>query len=150
MHLSKTFEVRRSRDTAVEVLDRDDTIVGLFPGQKVQVVASEGDRKTIVAHYTALGREGDATFHFDYLMDGGVRFQKVCDGNVWKSLRGEVEIDEVDAGCARVCIEMEGRTKGLVPEFTIRGPMSDQLEQMARALQEQIEQVEEAEDEKGA
>jgi len=36
---------------------------------------------------------------------------------------------------------MEGRTKSLVPEFTIKGPMRDQLEQMATALREQLEAV---------
>jgi hypothetical protein len=37
-----------------------------------------------------------------------------------------------------VRIEMDGRTKPLVPEFTIKGPMRDQLERMARALREQL------------
>jgi hypothetical protein len=34
---------------------------------------------------------------------------------------------------------MEGRTKSLVPEFTIKGPMRDQLDQMARALRARLQ-----------
>ncbi|MDJ0787832.1 MAG: hypothetical protein QNK05_13565 [Myxococcota bacterium] len=139
MHVTKVFEVNRSRDVAIEVLDRDETLPRLFPGRKVEVVRKEGDRKTIEAEYRALGQEGIATFHFDFLMDGSIRFQKVCDGNVWRTLRGEVEIDELDPARARVQIEMEGHTKGLVPEFTIKGPLRDQLEEMARALRDEIE-----------
>ncbi len=141
MQLSKTFEVSKSRDTAVEVLDRDATLEGLFPGQKVEIVAREGDRKTAVAEYRALGQEGRATFHFGFLMDGGIRFEKVCDGNVWKQLRGAVDLEELSGDRVRVCIEMEGSTKAFVPEFTIKGPMKEQLEQMARALREQIERA---------
>ncbi|MCX5740395.1 MAG: hypothetical protein NTZ61_18235 [Proteobacteria bacterium] len=38
----------------------------------------------------------------------------------------------------RVRIELEGRTKALIPEFTIRGPMQDQLDQMAKALRKRL------------
>jgi hypothetical protein len=41
----------------------------------------------------------------------------------------------------RVRIEMDGRTKPLVPEFTIRSAMKDQLEQMANALRERLEEA---------
>jgi hypothetical protein len=34
---------------------------------------------------------------------------------------------------------MTGRTKAFVPEFTIRGPMQDQIERMAAALRMCIE-----------
>jgi hypothetical protein len=34
---------------------------------------------------------------------------------------------------------MEGRTKSLVPEVAIRGPMRDQIEQMASALRRRLE-----------
>ena len=139
MHVTKVFEVDRSRDAAIEVLDRDETLPRLFPGWRVKIVAKQGDRKTIEAEYTALGQEGTATFHFDFLMDGSIRFQKVCDGNVWSLLRGEVEIDELEDERARVQIEMQGSTKPLVPEFTIKGPLRDQLEEMARALRDEIE-----------
>ncbi len=38
----------------------------------------------------------------------------------------------------RVRIELEGRTRALVPEFTIKGPMQDQLEQMAKGLKRRL------------
>ena len=41
----------------------------------------------------------------------------------------------------RVKITMDGRTKTLVPEFTIKGPMQEQLDGMAGALRKRIEQA---------
>jgi len=142
LRMDKSFGTDRSRDHAVEVAGRQETLVSLFPDARTEIVARKGDRVTARTHYTALGREGTATFHFDYLMDGTIRFEKVCDGNVWKELRGEVSFDDAEpagAGC-RVTIEMEGRTKGFVPEFTIRGPMKEQIEQMAESLRRRIEE----------
>lgn len=139
MRMDKTFEVARDRDHAVEVAGREETLLALFPDAKTEIVAREGDRVTARIHYSALGREGVATFHFDYMMDGGIRFEKVCDGNVWKALSGELEFDESGGGCT-VTLEMEGQTKGLVPEFTIRAPMKEQMDQMADALRRKIEE----------
>jgi len=139
MRMDKSFEVERDRDHSVEVVGREETLVALFPEARAEIVERKGDRVTARIHYNALGRQGVATFHFDYLMDGSVRFEKVCDGNVWKQLCGELSFDDAGDGCC-VTIEMEGHTKGLVPEFTIRGPMREQLEQMAEALQRKIEE----------
>jgi carbon monoxide dehydrogenase subunit G len=138
MRLEKQFDVRCDRDTAVDLLAQDETLVELFPDSETEVVASTADRKTTRTRYRALGREGTATFHFDYLLDGNVRFEKVCDGKVWKELRGEVMFEERGQK-TRVRIAMEGRTKGFVPEFTIKGPMQEQLDAMARALRERLE-----------
>lgn len=140
MRMDKSFDVARDRDHAVEVAGREETLVALFPDAKVEIVEKNADRTTARIHYNALGREGVATFHFDYLMDGSIRFQKVCDGNVWKELSGELEFDEAGRDGCTVILEMEGSTKGLVPEFTIRSPMKEQLEQMADALRRRIEE----------
>ena len=78
-----------------------------------------------------------ATFHFDFEAGGDVRFEKVCDGRIWRELHGAVTLVE-RKDKTRVRIELEGRTKALVPEFTIRGPMQDQLEQMAKALKRRL------------
>jgi hypothetical protein len=67
-------------------------------------------------------------------MDGSISFDKVCDGKVWRELRGVVEVEQQGAG-ARVSIEMTGRTKSFVPEFTIKGPMEDQMSEMVDAVQ---------------
>ncbi len=133
MQLEKSFDLKSPRDEVVAVLCRDETLIGLLGEGDTELVESRGDRRTTRTRYRALGREGVATFHFTYLLDGNIRFEKVCDGNVWRELRGGVTVDERADG-ARVTIEMTGRTKTLVPEFTIRGPMEEQLQQMSESL----------------
>lgn len=133
MRLSKEIEVRAPVETVAGILAEDSTLTGLFPDAQTEIVAREGSRRTVRSHYRALGREGDATFHFDLDEGGGLRFEKVCDGNVWKQLRGGVRIQgQADRTWLR--ISLEGRTKGLVPEFTIKLPMQQQIDQMAREL----------------
>jgi carbon monoxide dehydrogenase subunit G len=135
MHLEKSFKIDMPRDEVVERLCRDDTLLRLI-GEKSEIVESEGDRRTTRTHYTALGREGTATFRFEFLMDGNLRFEKVCDGRVWNELVGRVEVEEEGkAGRSRVSVELRGRTKTLVPEFTIKGPMEEQIATMSHALQ---------------
>ncbi len=137
MRLQKEFETPCSLERAAELLAEDATLEGLFPDAKTEIVERDGDRCTVRSHYTALGREGVATFHFEFEPDGEVRFEKVCDGRVWRELSGAVTLSK-RRDRTRVCIELEGRTKGLVPEFTIRGPMQDQLSQMADALESRL------------
>jgi hypothetical protein len=63
----------------------------------------------------------------------------VCDGNVWRKLAGAVEVED-EGERSRLTITMEGRTKTLVPEFTIKGPMESQMQDMTRALRERLQQ----------
>jgi hypothetical protein len=135
--MEKEFDVDRPRAEAAALLADDAVLCELFPDTETEIVARKARRKTIASHYTALGREGTATFHFDFAPDGDVTFEKVCDGRVWRELRGAVTLTE-RKDKTRVRIELEGRTKTLVPEFTIRGPMQDQLEQMAKALKRRL------------
>jgi hypothetical protein len=138
MHLKKEFDVPHDPATAFGRVANDETLLGLFPETKTEIVASEGNRRTVRSHYVALGQSGTATFHFTFEDGQCIRFEKVCDGRVWNRLVGCV--DFVDrGGRTRVSIEMDGRTKSLVPEFTIKGPMQDQLSKMARALRERLE-----------
>ena len=132
MELRKSFRTATSRDDAVERLCSDDTLTSLLPGDS-EIVDSSGDRRTTSTRYTALGREGVATFHFTYLLDGNVRFEKVCDGNIWRRLEGRVAVDE-DGDGSVVTIEMLGKTKTLVPELAIKGPLEDQMQTMVDAL----------------
>ena len=134
MRVEKSFEVERSRDDVVDLLCRDETLVKLLPGES-EIVESAGDRRTVRTHYRALGRDGVATFEFTFLMDGNIRFQKVCDGRVWRELSGEVAVEPRRQG-AQLCVQMSGRTKTLVPEFTIKQPMEDQIQQMSDALRD--------------
>ena len=136
MRLEQSFRVDRSRDDVVAVLCSDEMLTGLLPGE-TEITESDGDRRTTRTRYTALGREGVATFHWTFLMDGNIRFEKVCDGNVWRQLDGLVEVEE-DGDGALVRLELEGRTRPLVPEFTIKGQMESQIRDMTRALEKRL------------
>jgi hypothetical protein len=138
MVLSKEFDVSATRDRACEVLAEDRTLTSLFPDTETEIVSRSGKRRTTRSRYKLLGREGEATFHFDGREDGSIEFQKVCDGNVWKELRGSVTLRERGSKL-RIRIDMEGRTKGFVPEFTIKAPLQKQLDDMARALRRRME-----------
>ena len=137
MRLERRFQVSQPREKVIELIEKDETLIGLFPDTDTRVVDRTGDRKTMVSRYRALGREGEATFHFTFLVDGNVRFEKVCDGNVWRRLRGTLTFEERGDG-TRISIELDGKTKTLVPEFTIKGPMQEQIDQMVSALEQRI------------
>jgi hypothetical protein len=139
MHLEKEFSVKRPRSEAAQIAARDETLLGLFPDTPTEIVERQGARRTTRSHYTALGRAGTATFHFTFRDDGDVDFEKVCDGNVWRELKGTLRFQAQGKAATRVRIAMEGRTKALVPEFTIKGAMRDQIEQMAGALRQRLE-----------
>jgi hypothetical protein len=138
VHLEKEFSVRRDRSEATSIAARDETLQGLFPDTRTEIVERQGARRTTRSHYTALGRAGTATFHFTFQPGGDVNFEKVCDGNVWRELKGTLRF-VAEGQKTRVRIEMDGRTKSLVPVFTIMGALRDQLEQMAKALRERVD-----------
>ena len=50
---------------------------------------------------------------------------------------GRVSFEAKGKG-VRVKLSMDGRTKPLVPEFTIKGTMQEQLDQMAKALERRL------------
>ncbi len=138
MRLEKSFEVDRRPDTASRIVSRDETLLSLFADAKTEIGEREGNRRTTQTHYRALGREGVATFHFHSLPDGRISFEKICDGNVWQELSGTVSFEKRGHG-TQVTLKMIGRTKALVPEFAIRVPMREQIEQMALSLRMCIE-----------
>jgi hypothetical protein len=140
MKLEKHFDVRCVRDAAVAAVAREEALLELFPETKTEIVAREGGRTTLRSHYRAFGQDGTATFHFRFEPDGRVRFEKVCDGRVWRQLEGSVSFEGRGAR-TRVRIQMEGRTRPLVPELAIRGALRDQLEKMAGALRERLESL---------
>jgi carbon monoxide dehydrogenase subunit G len=140
MRLTKDFEVARARADAAAVLADERTILSLFDGAKTEVVKRDGNKLTTHSKFRALGRDTDATFHFTFADDGNVRFEKVCDGKVWKKLEGRISFEQRGAR-TRVRFEMEGATRPLVPEFTIKLPLEQQLESMARALRVKIEKA---------
>jgi len=141
VRLEKNFEVDRPPELASRIAARDETLLSLFADAKTEIVEREGNRRTTRTHYHALGREGVATFHFHCLPDGRISFEKVCDGNIWQELTGTVVFAKRGAG-TQVTLKMVGRTKSLVPEFAIRSPMRDQIEQMASSLRASMEAAE--------
>jgi hypothetical protein len=140
MHLEKEFDVEQPRAAAIALVAQDETLLNLFPDTRTEIVESRGNRRTLRSHYRALGQQGTATFHFEFDPGGEVCFEKVCDGRIWRELKGVVSFEARGKG-TRVRVVMDGRTKALVPEFTIRGAMQEQIEQMATALRRRLEQT---------
>ena len=136
MKLAKEFTVERERDDLVGVLDDDATFEAIMPDTRI--VKREGDVRHTETPFSAMGRTGEVRFVFTTLVDGNLRFQKICDGNVWRTLEGEVTLEE-DGPFTRVILRMEGRTRSLIPELAIRGPMREQIDQMASALRARLE-----------
>jgi hypothetical protein len=133
------FVVRRPKPALAEVLASDATVTQLFPD--TEIVSSKAGTRETKTRVSALGVESIVRFVFKSDPDGGLRFEKICDGRVWRSLEGVIRLVPVNDSTTRVRIEMEGTTKALVPEFTIRAPMKDQLQQMTRALRERLERA---------
>ena len=138
MKFDNEFVVRRPKPELAQILAADATITQLFPD--TEITKSSGGVRETVTRVSALGVESTVRFVFRTVADGGLRFEKICDGRVWRSLEGAIQLVPVNDATTRVRIEMEGSTKALVPEFTIRAPMKDQLQQMTRALRERLEQ----------
>ncbi|MFQ5513013.1 MAG: hypothetical protein ACE5FG_01140 [Myxococcota bacterium] len=137
MKLEQEFLVNRPRETVARRLDDDVTFAALFP--KTHVTRSAEGRRETCTPLRVLGREREVRFVFETLPDGNVRFAKICDGNVWRSLEGEVRLEEKDTETTRLRLRMEGRTRSFVPEITIRIPMREQITQMAGALKRRLE-----------
>jgi hypothetical protein len=140
MKLEKHFDVRGAREAVVAAVANEATLLQLFPDTKTEIVSREDGRTTLRSHYRAFGQDGTATFHFRFEPGGELRFEKVCDGRVWRQLEGSVSF-EGRGPRTRVHIQMEGRTRPLVPELAIRGPLRDQIEKMAGALRERLEDL---------
>ena len=137
MKLEKSFVISCPRETLLPALDDDATFTGLFPD--THIVSREGNRLETATPYTAVGQTRDIRFVFETQPEGRICFEKICDGNVWRSLRGEVRLEPEPDASTRVIIQMEGQTRALVPELAIRGPMRQQLDEMARSLRERLE-----------
>ncbi len=137
MTFEKEFVVGRPREEVVADLNDDRTFAAFFPDTRL-TRKSECVRETSTP-FRALGQSRDIRFVFETLPNGNVRFEKICDGNVWRSLEGEVKLEGRPQGRTRVVLRMDGRTRTFVPEMTIRGPMRDQIEQMTSALRARLE-----------
>ncbi len=137
MKIDQEFVVGRGRVDVVRTLDRDETFAALFPDTTVHSLGAH-QRETHTP-YPGPGRARDIRFVFRTREDGNVHFEKICDGNIWRSLEGEVRAEVVDERMTRIVLSMEGRTRAFVPELTIRAPMREQISQMAKALRAILE-----------
>ncbi len=139
MKLEKEFVVSRARDAVAKVFEEDETYAALFPDTRL--TSSRGSTRETCTRYSALGQSREIRFVFRTQPDGNVRFEKICDGNVWRSLDGEVLLSAAGASRTKVLLRMEGRTRAFVPEIAIRGPLREQLDQMAEALRGRLERA---------
>jgi len=139
MKFENEFVVRRPLAACASVLESDATITSLFPD--TEIVSNTGGVRETRTRVSALGTESIVRFKFKSRPDGGMRFEKICDGKIWRSLEGNISLAAVGGETTRVLIALDGSTRALVPEFTIKAPMKDQLAQMTRALRARMEQV---------
>lgn len=139
MKFENEFVVRRPLASCASVLESDATITSLFPDTEI-VSNAAGVRETRT-RVSALGAETIVRFKFKSRPDGGMRFEKICDGKIWRALEGNISLAAVNPETTRVVIAMDGSTRALVPEFTIKAPMKDQMQQMTRALRGRMEQA---------
>ena len=137
MHLEKEFSVGRPRDEVARVLDSDEIIAALIPNTKI--TSKGGGRRETLTRVSVAGVERELRFVFESRPDGNVRFSKVCDGRIWRSLEGEISFTAQGDARTRVRLSMDGRTKALVPELAISGPMKSQLDEMVEALRQRID-----------
>ena len=138
MKFENEFVVRRPLAACANVLGSDATITSLFPD--TEIVSNAGGVRETRTRVSALGAESIVRFKFKGRPDGGMRFEKICDGRIWRSLEGNISLTAVNPETTRVVIALDGSTRALVPEFTIKAPMKDQLQQMTRALRARMEQ----------
>ena len=136
MHFEREFTVARARAEVVALLDDDATIESLLPGT---TITSHGDGSRETRTPSPLGGARDIRFLFRREPRDRLCFEKICDGNIWRSLDGEVRLEELGTDRTRVLLRMEGRTRTLVPELTIHGPLRAQIEQMTKALRMRLE-----------
>ena len=136
MRVAKEFFVERSRDELSTILDEDSTFASLLPGMRVE--KHEGPRREIVVPNPAAGATRPFRFVFETLPEGNLRFEKICDGDVWRSLRGEIALERSGQARTRVMLRLEGKTRALVPELTIRLPLREQVDQMTESLRTRL------------
>jgi hypothetical protein len=139
MKLENDFVVRRGQADVAALLASDAMISSLLPDTEI-VSSRNGERETRT-RVSAMGAEWIVRFIFKNVADGGLRFEKIADGRIWKSLVGNIRLSRVNDATTRIQITMEGATKGFIPEFTIKGPIQSQLDQMSRALRAKLEQT---------
>ena len=135
MHFEREFDVHRPLSEVASLLDDDATIECLLPGTSVTPRA-DGTRETRTA--APLGQSRDVRFQFTRHAEG-LRFQKICDGNIWRSSGWRGPAGEPGDGAHPRAAAHAGTHTDLVPELTIRGPLRIQIDRMSQALRVRLE-----------
>lgn len=136
MRVAKEFFVERSREELELLLDGDEAFESLLPGMRI--AKRDGPLREVVAPNPAPGVDRPVRFRFETFPDGELRFEKICDGNVWRSLRGRIELEASGTGRTRVQLRLEGKTRAQVPELEVRLPMQEQVDQMTESLRNRL------------
>lgn len=137
MHLKKDFSVDVERDQVAKQLDDDQLYATLLPNTEV-IRKDDGLRET-VTRVRVGSKETMLRFVFHSGSNGNVRFHKICEGSVWRSLEGEIRLESEGSG-TRVRLSMDGRTRALVPELPLRGTLRSKFEEIANTLRDRIEE----------
>ena len=135
MHLEKDFTVALDRDSVARNLDADETFVALFPD--TEITRQVGSLRETLTRVSIGGVAKELRFVFETGSNGNIDFQKICDGKIWKELKGQIQLDVEGTG-TRVRVSMDGRTRAFVPEMAISGQMKSQLDDMIDALRDRI------------
>ena len=139
MKFDQEFVIRRPAQEVFDIINSDDTIQSLFPD--TEIVSNQGGTRETLTHFSEMGVTRDIRFTFRTRPDLSVAFEKICDGNIWRSLHGDIKVLSSGPDLTRVQLTMKGATRALIPEFTIKGPLRDQLDQMTKSLRAQLEDL---------
>jgi carbon monoxide dehydrogenase subunit G len=137
MHLEREFSIGRPLAEVARALDSDETIAALIPNTRV--TGTGAGRRETLTQVSVGGVQRELRFVFENRPDGSVRFSKICDGRIWRSLEGEIRFEAQGESRTRVRLSMDGRTRALVPELAISGPMRSQLDEMVEALRKRVD-----------
>ena len=96
MHLEKDFTVALDRESVAQNLDADETFVALFPDTKI--TRQVGSLRETLTRVSIGGVAKELRFVFETGTDGNIDFHKVCDGKIWKELKGRIRLDVEGTG----------------------------------------------------
>ena len=137
MKLRKEFVVGRPCESVLATLCDSRTIEKLLPGTRVEERAS-GARELITS-VGAFASDRELRFLLVELPGRGLRFEKICDGNLWRFFEGRIVAEAIDEQMCTVHITLEGETRAFVPELTVRAPLREHLEHQSKALRAELE-----------
>ena len=140
MHLEKQFDVKRPRAEAAQRRWRDDeTLAQPLPRHEHRDRRAQGqtphDAQPLHARSVARASRPSTSSFRD---DGDVDFEKVCDGRVWRELRGTRDASRTAARARACASRWTGAPRRSCRSSRSAAPMQEQIEQMATALRKRL------------